>query len=373
MENKKLILLIDDSPDFTEIMKLFLEASNFRVITASRGVEGLEKALLKPDLILLDLNMPLMNGHETCKHLKEKEETKAIPVVMLTSQDATLDKVEALEIGVVDYIGKHFPLEEILARIKAIIRQASPETSSQASEERNKRIMELRKIIDEKLIRPFYQPIVDLKTKEPIGFESLSRGPKGNILESPIDLFNVASDSNMFFALDSLCRSLGAKKADFLTKDQLLFMNTDPLVIDTEGFEKLEFLKDSLVTPRQLCFEITERTCIKNFSSLKTGLEYFKSQGIQIAIDDVGEGYSSLKAIAELKPKFLKIDISLVRNIDTDDIKQSLVSVIRDIAIKLNSHIIAEGIETPQEHETLLKLGIEYGQGYLFARPFEKS
>jgi EAL domain-containing protein (putative c-di-GMP-specific phosphodiesterase class I)/CheY-like chemotaxis protein len=371
MESKKLILIIDDEPDFSKTMQFFLENSNFRVMTAMGAEEGLEKARFKPNLILLDLRLPVMNGHEVCRRLKEDAATRYIPVIMLTSQNETIDKVEAFGLGVVDYIGKDFPLEEILARIKGAINEISLATSAEAMQEKNKKILELRKIIDEKNIRILFQPILELSTKRIIGYEALTRGPQGSIMEHPIELFTTANDANMFFEIDTLCRSMSIKKAVFLGKDNILFLNTDPTIISTDYFRNMEFLKDSAILPTQICIEITERTCVKNFEKLAVKLNYFKSMGIKIAIDDVGEGYSSLKAIAELKPEFIKIDISLVRGVDSDTIKSSLTQVIVELAKKVKSYAVAEGIETEDEYKTLLSMGVEYGQGYLFAKPSE--
>ena len=371
METKKLILIIDDEPDFMEMMRFFLENANFRVIIASTPEEGLEKALLKPDLILLDLMMPRMDGHEVCRRLKENDLSLSISIIMLTCKDRTFDKVEAFNLGVTDYIGKQFPFEEILARIRAVLRETSPEITFQAKQERNKKILELGKIINEKNLRTLYQPVVVLSTRQPIGYEALTRGPLGSPLENAADLFALANEENMFPELDRICLSLAAKKATFLSPNHLLFLNTDPIVLNKEYFKNLDFLKDSTLSPYQICIEITERTCVKNFAKLSADLGYFKSLGAKVAIDDVGEGYSSLKAIAELKPEFIKVDMGLVRNVNADGIKGSLIQVIADLTKKVNSHLIAEGIETEEEYKTLLSLGVEYGQGYLFAKPSE--
>jgi EAL domain-containing protein (putative c-di-GMP-specific phosphodiesterase class I) len=204
-----------------------------------------------------------------------------------------------------------------------------------------------------------------------MGYEALSRGPQGTVLENPVDLFAVAVDENMFTELDALALSLAVQRAGFLSHNHILFLNVNPAFIDADYFKYLDFLKDSKIIPSSICIEITERTCIKNFTKLSSMLEYFQRLGMKIAIDDVGEGYSSLKAIAELKPDFIKAGMSLIRNIDSDTTKNSLVQLIAELAIKMKSHVIAEGIETEEEYKTLLKLGVEYGQGFLFAKPSE--
>ncbi|MFH1754054.1 MAG: EAL domain-containing response regulator [Candidatus Omnitrophota bacterium] len=370
---KKLILIIDDDPDFIATMQYFLENSNYNVIKALCGNEGINMARHKPDLILLDLKMPDISGHEVCKRLKENSETRNIPIVMLTSHKATIDKVEAFNLGVVDYIDKDCPFDEMLARFKAVLRSKSSMAIASDVQENNKKIMALREAIDKKDLRILFQPIVNLTSCEPIGYEALTRGPRGTFLESPVALFNLASESNMFFELEALCRNLSIKKATFIKKDKLLFLNTDPGAIYGKDFKDLEFLKGSAITPDQICIEITERTCIKDYARLSNELSHYRSMGMKVAIDDVGAGYSSLSAIAEIKPDFIKIDIALVSNLDTNDLKKHLVQAIVSLAEKLNLSIIAEGIERKEEHEALRGFGVQNGQGYLFARPAEMT
>ena len=369
MEKTFTLLLIDDDQDFLSTMQFFFESVNFKVVAALGPQEGLEKARLKPDLILLDVSMPGMDGFQVCKYLKEDEVTKHIPIIMLTLRAETLDKVTAFDLGVSDYMGKFFSFDEMLVRVKAVLRETSSKNIGRATEEKNKKILELRNILDKKEVRILYQSIIDLSTKAPIGYEAFSRGPEGTFLESPINLFNFASEADMLFELDTLCRDLSVKNATFLKREEMLFLNADPVVVSTSHFQELGFLKDSKIAPGQICIEITERTYIKNFPMLSRDLKLMRSMGVKMAIDDVGEGYSSLNAVAELKPEFIKVDINITRNIDTDNVKYNLVRLIASLAESIGSHLIAEGIETEAEYEKLLSLGVEYGQGYLFMRP----
>jgi EAL domain-containing protein (putative c-di-GMP-specific phosphodiesterase class I) len=371
MENKKLILIIDDEKDFAEMMRFSLENSNFNVAIASSPEEGLLKAKQKPDLILLDLNMPGMNGHEVCKLIKEDTSTMHIPVIMLTCQDNTMDKVQAFNLGVADYIGKQFPTEEILVRVKSLLRRFSNTLTFANEQEKNEKIMQLRNIIETKDIRTVFQPIVTLASRQPIGYEALARGPRGTFFENPLNLFALAAEANMSYELDSLCLDLAAQRANSFLKQQLLFLNVDASVINSAYLKSLQFLKGSIIAPSQICIEITERTFISNFDKIAENLNSLKPMGVMIVIDDLGEGYSSLRAIVELKPAFIKADISLVRDVNSDVIKQSLIQVISKLAKKVNSLLIAEGVETEEEYKTLLSMRVEFGQGYLFARPTE--
>lgn len=371
MQNKKQILLVDDEPDFLELTRFVLENANYSVLTASSPEEGLEKARQNPDLIMLDLNMPHMSGHEVCKRLKEDANLMHIPVVILTSQDETLDKVQAFNLGVLDYINKRSSNEEILVRIKSILRRSSAILTSLSDQDRNDKIMQLRKIIDEKDIRTFFQPIVTLANRQPIGYEALARGPKESFFENPANLFALADEANMSFALDTLCLNFAVKRAIAFIKQQLLFLNVDPIVVNSDYLKNLEFLKDANLTPSQICIEINERTFVTNFDTLAGNLNSLKDKGISIAIDDLGEGYSTLKSIVELKPNFIKADISLVRNIHMDIVKQNLIQMLSDLAKKIDCALIAEGIETEEEFQALSKLGVVLGQGFLFCKPTE--
>ena len=175
----------------------------------------------------------------------------------------------------------------------------------------------------------------------------------------------------MSFELDTLCLNLATKRAAAFIKQQLLFLNVDPIVVNSDYLKNLEFLKDSNLPPTQICIEINERTFVTNFDTLAGNLNSLKDKGVLIAIDDLGEGYSTLKSIVELKPKFIKADISLVRSIHMDVVKQNLMQMLSDLSKKIDCTLIAEGIETEEEFQVLSKLGVILGQGFLFAKPTE--
>jgi diguanylate cyclase (GGDEF)-like protein len=116
-------------------------------------------------------------------------------------------------------------------------------------------------------------------------------------------------------------------------------------------------------------FEITERSSIEDFRSAQKILEHYRKQGYRIAIDDAGAGYSSLQAIAELQPDFIKIDRSLVEHIHVNKTKEYILETFVTFAQKMNIHLIAEGIEHPDELIKLTRMGVHYAQGYLLGKP----
>ena len=121
------ILIVDDELDTLLPLKRALELEDFNVIEAQDGVEALEKVSSEiPDLVLLDLMLPGINGFEVCQRLKQDEATSSIPIIMLTAKGETSDKVEGIEIGADDYVTKPFDLSELKARIKAVLRRTTP-------------------------------------------------------------------------------------------------------------------------------------------------------------------------------------------------------------------------------------------------------
>ncbi|WP_279230670.1 EAL domain-containing protein [Clostridium autoethanogenum] len=118
------------------------------------------------------------------------------------------------------------------------------------------------------------------------------------------------------------------------------------------------------MSPDLIIFEITEKTAIEDYKSFKTALENYINQGYKIAIDDTGAGYSGLKTLMEIKPQYIKIDISLIKNVDKDLFKQELMRTFVTLARSTNMKLIAEGIETKEELLTLIEIGVCAGQGY---------
>jgi DNA-binding response OmpR family regulator len=127
MSSRATVLVIDDEKDLLELVRYNLEKEHLDVITAGDGASGLEIGLKhKPDLVLLDLMMPGMNGLEVCKQLRADARTKRVPIIMLTAKAAETDKIVGLEMGADDYITKPFSVRELLARVRAVLRRASP-------------------------------------------------------------------------------------------------------------------------------------------------------------------------------------------------------------------------------------------------------
>jgi len=216
-----------------------------------------------------------------------------------------------------------------------------------------------------------YEPIVNLTTREILGHEALVRGPWKSEFHSPERLFQLAEETGLVFELDCLCRRTALRGARGLEAGRKLFLNCLPTAIHDPAFRGdalQKTLEDLRLRPEDLVFEISERESIDNFAIFREVRDHYKEIGFQIALDDTGVAYGSLEAVMELAPDFIKVDLSLVRGIDTDPPRQELLRALHAVAGKLGGQIIAEGIETSEELDTLRGLGIPYGQGYLFGR-----
>jgi EAL domain-containing protein (putative c-di-GMP-specific phosphodiesterase class I) len=229
----------------------------------------------------------------------------------------------------------------------------------------------LQEIILKEDLRTVFQPIMNLRDPSIVGYEALTRGPAGTEFESPYTLFDIADESDLLFELDRLCRRKALQSAADLGAEYKLFVNTLPMTIrdpEFRGHWMIKFLEGMKLDPSRIVFEVTERLAIENYNLFLEAMNYFTDMGIAVAVDDMGAGYSGLEKIVHLKPAYLKFDILMVRDINASFVKREMLKAILSLADNVGAHVIAEGIETAEELETLLDLGVVYGQGFLFSR-----
>jgi EAL domain-containing protein (putative c-di-GMP-specific phosphodiesterase class I) len=230
---------------------------------------------------------------------------------------------------------------------------------------------ELSRLIGGGGVRTVFHPIVRLADEEIIGHEALTRPPGGLSFDSVEELFAFAESTEMLQDFERLCRRTAIASAADLAHPGLLFLNASPgAVEDPEwaGTAMESALAQSGFKPKDVVIEITERVAITRHDAFQRALRTFKDRGYQVAVDDMGAGYSSLQSLASIQPDFLKFDVSLVRDIDRSSIKRSLLDSLRQLATKIDARVIAEGVERVEEMATLLDLGIELAQGYHFHR-----
>ena len=230
-------------------------------------------------------------------------------------------------------------------------------------------------IIEKKEIQTVFQPIISLRDGSILGHEALSRITCECAIENPEILFATAENYNRLWDLELLCRTKALEAAFIFMVppyNKKLFINVNPNIMHDETFKRgftKKFLEQYEITPENVIFEITERNVITDIEGFTDTIEHYKSQDYKIAIDDAGAGYSGLNLISDVNPHYIKLDMKLIRNVNNDKLKYALVKGMVEFSKVSNVFLIAEGIETYDELETLVKLGVQYGQGYFIQKP----
>lgn len=230
----------------------------------------------------------------------------------------------------------------------------------------------LVEIIRQRRLTALFQPILNLKTGEFYGYEGLIRGPSDSALHSPFNLFGAAAQQNMTLEVEMLSRQIVLETFVNLNLPGNLFLNVSPETLLHPSFKNgctLDFIKKLGLAPERVVIEITENQPTYDFAGMRGALLHYRAMGFQIAIDDLGEGFSSLRLWSELRPEFIKIDMHFVQGVDSDPVKLQFLKSIQLIAESCGTHVIAEGIETGSELSTIGGLGILLGQGYFISRP----
>ena len=265
---------------------------------------------------------------------------------------------------------------EPMLRLERLVYRAIDEARAMAEKSAHrddqKRGAELRQIIRAGLVETFFQPIVHVNSGEVFGYEALTRGPRGTMFETPKALFGFSDRLRISPLLDGVCRRRALAAARSLAAGVKLFLNSLPSTLADPRFaegESGEERSEWAPAASDVVLEITERSGIEDFDAFGRRLERLRARGFQVAIDDVGTGYSSLQTISEVRPEFLKIDHSLVKEVHRSLIKQEIVASILQLGERIGSRVIAEGIETEQEFEMVRGFGVQLGQGYFFGAP----
>jgi len=233
---------------------------------------------------------------------------------------------------------------------------------------------ELRGIIDSLLcgggIVSALQPIVRLVNETVIGYEALARYPPLPRIRTPDELFASAASLNMQSAVDLACVSAALHAASNIG-DADLFVNVlIGTLVDQRGVAALDkAVHDARVDPASIVLEFSEREPVPDLALLQRIAAELRARGFRIAVDDAGAGHASMRVIAELRPEFIKVDRSLIQAVDADRARRALVVALLSFSGHIGARVIAEGIETVRERETLQSLGVQFGQGWLIGRP----
>ena len=369
-----LVLLVDDEPTIVRGFARILTAAGFSVQVAHDGREAAELARQKSfDVIVSDIAMPEMNGLELLRAVREHD--LDVPVILMTGGPAIESAVQAMEYGALRYLIKPVEakqLEEVVARatrlhqMAKIKREALELFRLEGKHLGDRAGLEVRFANALKTLWLAFQPIVSWSTQSVIAYEALVRNEEPT-LRAPPDLFEAAERLGRLRELGRIIRDRVAQTLVEIPVEGEIFVNVHALELDDDSLFDASAPLSAFA--KRIVLEITERAPLDKIKDANGRVAQLRAMGYRIAIDDLGAGYAGLTSFAQLEPEVVKVDMSLIRGLDQSPTKQkllrSIVGLCRDLEIKM----IAEGIETVEERDTLVRLGGDLCQGYLFARP----
>ena len=229
----------------------------------------------------------------------------------------------------------------------------------------------IAELLDRQAIRTFFQPIVDLTDGRIVGYEALSRGPRHHPLEGAAELLSAAATAGRTLDVDRAMAWLATTRAAARLPDHdlLLFLNA------TGELPWWRSVSEQTLLPRwpadRVVIEFSEHTPIRPGDEAVLHRERARGRGLRFALDDTGAGFAGLTTLALVDPDFVKVDISLVRGCDGDRLKQQIISSLKRMGGMGRFEVVAEGVETAAELETLRRLGVRLAQGYLLGLPQE--
>ncbi|GAA0199143.1 hypothetical protein GCM10009123_03090 [Kangiella japonica] len=223
----------------------------------------------------------------------------------------------------------------------------------------------IRKVISNGSLLVKLQPVVNLKNGEIIGYEVLSRINQGKW--APQKFFESAVYAGLSEEATNKVLELAQETLSKLPSNTNLSVNITPDLLTNNSF--MSSLASSGLSLERLVLEITEHSLIDDYNVVTKILAPLREKGLRIAVDDAGAGYSSLRHVIALKPDFVKLDMTLTRDIHSDKTKQALMKALMSFAKERKFELVTEGIETIKELRVLQSIGVRAGQGYLFDKP----
>lgn len=232
----------------------------------------------------------------------------------------------------------------------------------------------LARLMRNKALHAVFQPLGDLHKATVFAHEALIRGPAGSPFQSPDTLLAMAANENLLVEFELFCITTALSQWGACNEPGRLFVNISAdTLVQVITHRSAEFLSNLAqrygIAPRLLVFEITEHERVVDMSALCEVVKTVRASGAMLALDDFGDGRSSLRLWSEIRPDFVKIDKYFIHNISRSTENLQMVHAIKGIASVFRTQLIAEGIETAEDLRVVRDLGLPCGQGYLLGRP----
>lgn len=362
------ILTVDDEPLVRRAVSRVLQRLGHTVQEAECGDAAMRLALETPyDVALVDYEMK--GGPDGLSVLSTLRELQPGCVrVLMTGRTDFPMVVQAINQGeILRVLPKPFQSEDLESMVGDVIevaRRYAALAESQRDAVGAERMFE--DVLERNLLRLAVQPIVDAGTQHLFAVECLLRCSHP-VLNGPIPVLRAVERANRMMDLGFHVNRLAAKWARTLPNDCRVFVNVHPGQLSDPDL--LGHFEPLLPHARRVVLEITERADLHGIANWERAIAELGDAGFEFAIDDLGSGSSTLSLLAELKPTFVKVDMSIVRNVHADPRKQRLVELLVNFANATGARVVAEGVESADEHAELLRCGAHLLQGYHFARP----
>lgn len=351
------VLVVDDDALVLRSVARTLARVGLTVDTATDPTEAIALiARTHYDTIVSDLCMPGTTGLDVLQAARRHD--AKMPVVLMTGNPDVESAITAVNLGATRYLAKPFDLDELVNAVIDGVRRHSTEEPLSVLNQR----------LDAALAEQWmaYQPIVAWAEQAPHAYEALLRTTAAGV-RGPPEVLSLAEKTNRLFELGRHTRALVARDIRSLAPEVLVFVNLHP--VDLEDPELYSADAPLSAHASRVVLELTERASVAHDETLDRHIKALHALGYRIAVDDLGEGYAGLTTLARVHPEYVKLDGSLVRGLQQSRANRAVISGVMTMAEQLNMRVIAEAIETPEELAALRALGVEYLQGYLFAKP----
>ncbi len=380
------ILIADDAQANVRLLETILGRSGYtEVVSTTKPKEVLTLfRSTQPDLVILDLHMPQLDGFEVMAQVRAAvPPMEFLPILIMTADTTSPARDRALKAGANDFLAKPVDGTEVVLRVgnllhtRALNRQLLKHTVDLQREVDRERAQRQRledereairarilTVLDGAGLEMHVQPIVDLRSGSLAGMEALARFGAPPV-RSPDQWFAEAAAVGLGLELELEAVRQAFEKLPRLPAEAFLTVNVSPQTLCSPVLQRA--LDD--VAAERVVLELTEHVSVEDYGELEQVRGTLRGRGVRIAIDDTGAGISSLQHVIRLHPDVIKLDRSMIANLDSDPVRRALARALVELSAGLGAVIVAEGVETTAELAALRALDVPYGQGYLLGRP----
>jgi EAL domain-containing protein (putative c-di-GMP-specific phosphodiesterase class I)/ActR/RegA family two-component response regulator len=369
------VLVVDDEPGLVAALSAALRAAGLDVLAAANADEALVWVETgRVGAVVTDIAMPGQDGIALLCEIRKRD--LDLPVVLMTGAPDLQTAIAAVEYGALRYMTKPFETRALIEQVRTALRwyrlartkrEAMTWLGTQTGEASDRAGLEAAFARALESLWIAYQPIVRAADGSLFGYEALLRA-EDRTLPHPGAILDAATRLGRLSDLSAAIHRRVIEDLQCADPSWTIFVNLhpddlrDPAIVgpDAQPFAGVR---------QRLVLEVTERAAMDSIPDLRSTIARLRGQGHRIAIDDLGAGYAGLSSFLLLQPDVVKLDMSLTRGCDGDDVRRKLVRSMTSLCHEIGLEVVAEGVETDAERECLVALGCDLLQGFLIAKP----